>query len=114
MREVRPLSYKERLAKLDLPSMKDRAKRGDLIEAYKILTNKLNIDPAHFFDLQASARTRGHHLKLKKRRAAHHYRKMFFANRIVNPCNKLPEHVVSAQTVKEFKKRLDQYWATKS
>ena len=25
-----------------------------------------------------------------------------------------PEHLVSAQTVNEFKKRLDQYWATKS
>ena len=89
-------------------------RRGDLIEAYKILTNKLNIDSVDFFDLQASARTRGHHLKLKKRRAAHHYRSRFFANRIMNPWNELPGHVVSAQTVNEFKKRLDLYWATKS
>ena len=41
------LPYKERLQKLDLLIIKDRALHGDLIKAYKILTltGKVNIDP---------------------------------------------------------------------
>ena len=110
--EIRTLPYPERLKKLDIPSMEDRLNRGDLIEAFKIITGKVDIDPGQFFEYQDDARTRGHHLKLKKRRAIHHYRNMFFANRVVTPWNDLPENVVSAPTVNAFKKRLDQLWAT--
>lgn len=110
--EIRTLPYPERLKLLNIPSMEDRLKRGDLIEAFKILTGKVDIDAGQFFEYQEDARTRGHHLKLKKRRSSHHYRNMFFANRVVNPWNDLPANVISAPTVNAFKKRLDQFWAT--
>ena len=113
VRELRCLPYQERLKKLDLLSVKDRVLRGDLIEVYKIVTGKVDIDPKQFFELQEGSSTRGHHLKLKKRRAAHHYRNQFFANRVITPWNELPEHVVSAPSVNSFKRRLDQHWATK-
>jgi len=34
------LTYKERLARLKLPTLKYRCTRGDMIEVYKILTDK--------------------------------------------------------------------------
>jgi len=37
---VKHLSYKERLERLKLPTLKYRHIRGDMIEVYKILTDK--------------------------------------------------------------------------
>ena len=112
-RDIRDLPYQERLSRLGLLSVRDRMLRGDLIEVYKIITGKLNIDPYQFFELHGDSSTRGHSLKLKKRRTLHHFRNKFFTNRVVTPWNNLPEHIVSAPSVNSFKKRLDKYWATK-
>jgi len=37
---VKHVSYKERLEQLKLPTLKYRVTRGDMIEVYKILTDK--------------------------------------------------------------------------
>ena len=112
--EIKYLPYPEILLKLDLLSIKERALHGDFIEVYKIVTGKMDIDPGQFFEMQDNSIMRGHHSKLKNRRACHHYRNMFFASRVVTPWNNLPEHVVSAPSVNSFKRRLDQYWATQA
>ena len=104
------LTYEERIKSLKLPTVKERVLRGDLIEAYKILTGKTGLDPAKFFEKNEDERTRGHHLKLKAKRAAHVARAKFFSLRVVNAWNGLPEEVISAETVNMFKRRLDQYW----
>jgi len=109
--EVRSVPYEERLKRLDLWNMKDRALRGDLIETYKILTGKINVDPKQFFELHQDSVTRGHSLKLKKRRALYRPRLMFFANRVVTPWNDLPQDVVEAGSTNVFKSRLDKYMA---
>ena len=83
-----------------------------MIEVYKIVTGNLDVAASQFFDMQGRAATRGHSLKLRRRRATHHFRNMAFSNRVVGPWNNLPDHVVSAPSVNAFKKRLDQYWAT--
>ena len=114
VKTIKSLSYQERLSTLKLLSMKDRLLRGDLIEVYKIMTGKVNIDRNQFFELHEDLRTRGHPLKLKKRRTLHHFRNKFFANRVVTTWNSLPEHVVAAMSVNSFKRKLDQLWATKS
>ena len=111
-RDIRDLPYQERLSRLGLLSIRDRMLRGDLIEVYKIITGKLNIDPYQFFELHGDSSTRGHSLKLKKRRTLHHFRNKFFTNRVVTPWNNLPEHIVSVPSVNSFQKRLDKYWAT--
>ena len=49
-------------------------------------------------------------LKLKTKRAARVARAKFFSHRVVKKWNKLPEDVVSAATVDNFKKKLDQHW----
>jgi len=82
--------------------------RGDLIEAYKLLTGKENVDSGCFFQLDGSHySTRGHQYKLQKHRSRPDVRKNFFSNRVVTERNKLPAHVVEADTVMTFKNRLD-------
>ena len=65
---MKRLSYEESLKRLKLIKIEDRAKRGDLIETYKIMTGKLKVDPNHFFKKDLATRTRGNHLKLLKPR----------------------------------------------
>ena len=110
--QIRHLPYQDRLKKLKLLSIEDRALRGDLIETYKILTGKLNVDRERFFEVNDDDRLRGHHLKLKKRRSNGVLRSKFFSNRVVTHWNKLPCDVVSARTTNAFKNRIDQHWAT--
>jgi len=38
--QIKVLSYQERLRTLDLPTLKNRILRGDMIELYKIITDK--------------------------------------------------------------------------
>ena len=109
VRSIRHLSYQERLTRLKLSTMRDRFARGDLIETYKLLTGKLNVDYEQFFTLDTNVRTRGHGLKLKKRRSVLLSRSKFFSNRVVNKWNSLPDHVVEASTINAFKNRLDEY-----
>ena len=69
VKEVRHLSYEERLKKLQLLSIQERSLRGDLIETYKIMMKKLEVDPDMFFEMEDHSITRGHALKLKKQRS---------------------------------------------
>ena len=63
VKEVHHLSYDDRLQHLGICKVQNRATRCDMIETYKILTGKLNVDPDHFFELCTNV-TREHHLKL--------------------------------------------------
>ena len=44
------LPYVQRLKILKLPSLMHRRRRGDMLETYKIITNKANIDKNHFLN----------------------------------------------------------------
>ena len=48
--ELRHLSYSDRLQRLKLTSLEDRRQRGDLIEAYKIISGKENVRCVIFQD----------------------------------------------------------------
>jgi len=50
---------------------------------------------------------RGHRYKLFKDRSCMNVRKFFFSQRVVDSWNKLPAHVVEAETVNCLKRRLD-------
>ena len=43
------LPYEERLQQLSLLKIEERARKGDLIETFKIMTGKLNVDPGQLF-----------------------------------------------------------------
>ena len=106
--ELRHSTYDERLRRLGLTTLERRRLRGDLIETYKILTGKESIDSGNFFTLNEGLHNlRGHQYKLYKDRSHLNIRKFFFSQRVVDSWNKLPVHVVEAETVNCFKCRLD-------
>ena len=106
------LSYADRLRTLNIPSMRYRLLRGDMIECFKILNNYYNLSFTPF-QLATDDRTRGHNFKLKKQRVFHERRKSFFTVRVVNNWNQLPSHIVNATSLNNFKNLLDKHWQHK-
>ena len=108
VRELRHLPYCDRLDKLWITTLEKRRMRGDLIETYKILTGKECIESHKFFTLhEGNYDLRGHQYKLYKDRSRLDLRKFYFSQRVVDSWNKLPCHIVEAETVNCFKRRLD-------
>jgi len=103
--------YAERLKALQLTTLEKRQLRGDLIETYKIVTNKENIDSAQFFEFTDTGHDlRGHSLKLSQSRNRSRVLRTFFGQRVVVDWNRLPQYVVDAPSTNAFKNRLDKYW----
>ena len=107
---LRHLPYKDRLEALRLPSLSYRRRRGDMLQAFKILKGIDRVDPGQFFVSADQSNTRGHSLKLVKQRARSSLRQYTFSQRVVNDWNALPAHVVDSPTLNTFKSRLDKNW----
>ena len=104
------LPYEDRLRHLDLYSLYCRRQRADLITIYKLLHNKIQIDSSYFFTLNTFTTTRGHDYKLYKTQTRLHLRQNFFSNRTVTLWNNLPNYIVAANDINQFKNTLDNYW----
>jgi len=107
---LRKTCYKQRLVELKLPTLKYRRIRGDMIEVYKLLTNKYDDNTVHL-DRNLDTRTRGHTKKLVVKRCHYDVRKYSFCIRVISIWNSLPCEVISAPSVNSFKNRLDEFWA---
>ena len=107
---LRERSYEERLKELNLYPLEVRRARGDVIETFKILNGFEDIDASELFTL-SDAITRGHMKKIYKKRLMKglNLRKFFFSQRVVDNWNNLPEYVISAKTVNQFKNNFDNY-----
>ena len=70
------LTYEERLAKIEIPSMKSRQMHEDMIMVYKVLNA---YDPLleHLFAFDKNSITRGHNFKLKKHPSNQQYVSIF-------------------------------------
>jgi hypothetical protein len=105
--------YEDRLRELNLESLEERRKRGDLIQAYRVLSGKADVDPNIWFTMYQPAedtvRTRqaGGHLNLVPQQWKGEVRQNFWSMRLVETWNKLPSSVKMASTVNEFKNSLD-------
>ena len=106
---IRKQKYEERLRYLGLFSLERRRRRGDLIEAYKIIKNIDDIESSQFFETSNTRNLRGHQYKMYKSYVNKTCRKNFFSHRVINDWNRLPNEVVDASTLATFKNRLDQY-----
>ncbi len=62
------LSYEERLKETGLYTLERRWLRGDMIEMFKIIKGRDKIRANELFNRVDSDRTRGHSLRVKKRR----------------------------------------------
>jgi hypothetical protein len=110
VRSIRHLPYEQRLARLDMFSLKRRRLRGDLIETFKIVKQIAKVNPDYFFQRSHTTQLRGHNFKLFKPRCRTRGRQFSFSVRVITPWNSLPEHVVNSNSVHEFKTRLDACW----
>ena len=105
-------TYIERLKELKLPTLVYRRWRGDMIETYKMLNDKYDPDlPGFLQKARQNAGTRGHSLKIRHQFSKKNVRKYYFALRICNLWNDLPQEVVTSPNVRVFERRLDRYWA---
>ena len=68
---IKNLTYKNRLKRLTLPTLKYRRIRGDMIEVYKIVTNKYDSRVNLYLEKQQDSITTSHSLKLINNR--YHY-----------------------------------------
>ena len=109
VKTIKDLTYEERLRHLNLPSLKHRRRRGDMIFAYKIFSERIGLEKKDLFTMSQSS-ARGHDQKVIKRKATKLCRINVFSNRIIEDWNKLPQKVVSAASINSFKNSLDELW----
>ena len=109
------LTYEERLAKLGLTTLQDRRVRGDMIETFKILTEKVDVNPDTWLtpigsrEGAASTRASDGHLNLARRVATSEVRKNQFSVRVVPVWNALPDGVKTQESLNCFKNAYDDY-----
>ena len=104
--ETRDLPYPDRLKLFELPTLRERRHRGDLIETFKIL-NHIYCTNLNIYTMSTNPNLRGHRLKLSKEKCSKLPRKNFISNRIVYSWNDLSSDTIDAPTVNIFKNRLD-------
>lgn len=109
---IKHLPYTARLKQLNLPTLKYRRLRGDMIEVYKICHAYYDGETAINLNYNTQSKTRGNVFKLEKYACHYNIRKYSFCPRIVNSWNSLPNEVVEAESVNAFKNRLDRHWDT--
>ena len=81
-----------------------------MIQVFKIMNNIDLVDKNKMFTLSEYTSTRGHPLKIYKRRFRLNLRGNYFSNRTIDTWNELPTNVVMAPTLNSFKTRLNKYW----
>lgn len=107
--EFEGLEYEERLNKMNLPTLKERRVRGDILMIYKCLTNRENTENDKVFKFATSKRC--HDKKLLKSGCSRDVEKYGFPNRSIELWNKLPDYITNQITVKGFKKSYDSWKA---
>ena len=107
---IKNLTYENRLRMLNLPTLKYRRLRGDMIEVYKIITEKYDTNSAVNMNICTNSYTRGNRYKMFPVNVHYNLRKNNFCNRIIAVWNSLPDDVVAARNTNTFKNLLDKFW----
>ena len=91
------------LIRCGLTTLEKRRSRGDLIEAYKIITGKESIQWERFLKLAPSKVTRSTDTNYKERNIR---AEIFLSARVVDLWNELDDSTVSVDNVTAFKRKL--------
>ena len=86
--------------------LKYRKDMADMILVYKIVNNINLVDKNKMFTMSGFTATRGHPLKIYKRRYGLNISGTYFSNRVIAMRVELPENVVMVLTHNSFKSRL--------
>jgi hypothetical protein len=81
-----------------------------MIEVFKLATGAYYGDISNLLVFSDQKHLRGHKFKLHTRHSRTNIRKNYFGNRVVEPWNSLPAHVVEAPSLGTFERRLDKAW----
>ncbi len=103
---LHPVLYEEKLRQLNLFSLESRRSRADLIVAFKIFKDEIDLSPSDFFLRPHRARLRGHIYGLLQGR-----RSSAFSVRFVKYWSKLPVPLVLSPLVSILKKQLGRQWS---
>ena len=108
-------NHEERNIKLKLPSLKNRRRRGDLIQMFKLITNidEINLhNQIQYFNDNGCVR--GHNLKIHREfvntqnnSKLNTIRHSFFTNRVSNDWNVLDQETIDSSSVNQFKNKID-------
>ena len=113
--ELRSLEYEERLKELGLTTLEVRRKRGDLIQIYKITKG--------FEEVELGLRNTGDTVGANRRHNSQIIREKFvnapmrdnfLLNRNATTWNMLPSEIAEADTVNQFKARIDRHMASET
>jgi len=99
--------YHERLNELGLWSVEERRNRTDMVEVFKAMKGLSNIRSDQFFELVKSYRTRGHLLRIVKKRFSTTMRQFSFSQRVMTRWNSLDEKAVSSRDSLKYKEEND-------
>ena len=101
-------SYEDRLEKLKLPSIEFRQIRGDMLQVFKVAKKYYDSRSTEsLFNFSSDNRLCGHNYKINKQVTNKSKFQNFFSNRVVNKWNSLPQEVVDAKSINEFKNKFD-------
>ena len=106
------MEYEDRLKSLGLTTLQDRRKRGDLIEAHKMLNGYTSVQKDQLFEMRDGVQlTRGNiFLNLYKHHTHLEIRRNFFTERVINDWNQLPLEVKTAEDTTIFKINYDKFY----
>ena len=100
-------TYEEKLKEVGLTTLEERRERGDMIEVWKILHNKEDVDPATWFKLasehsEQETRMSSDPWNVKIPTSKTEARKHFFSVRTPAKWNNLPREIKSAEMLISF------------
>ena len=110
---VKGKGYEEKLAAMDMSTLEERRKRGDLIQMYRIMTGKDKVDlstwftPAEAREGALSTRLVTGCLNVEKMRGKKEVRNNFWSVRVIDTWNSLPNSVKTSPDVNTFKNSID-------
>jgi len=110
---LKATSYEEKLKELGITTLEERRKYLDMLQTYKVMTGKDNVDRATWFDMassgQRATRQAADPLNIRPKASRLEVRRQFFSQRVVEDWNGVPEQVKSAVTVIGFKAGLKKH-----
>jgi hypothetical protein len=110
---LRATNYEEKLKELGISSLDERRKYLDMLQTYKVMTGKDNVDRSTWFEMassgQRATRQAADPLNIRPKAARLEVRRQFFSQRVVENWNEIPEKVKSAGSVIGFKAGLKKH-----
>ena len=109
-------TYEEKLAEAGMTTLEERRRRGDLLQAYRVLNEVDSVDPSLWFTMakhredgpaaEATRQSAGF-MNIKRGEGRNEIRKNFWSQRVIDPWNTLPDEVKQAETLNAFKNGID-------